>query len=185
MKHTWSVTLLLVVLFLAAQYLGLLVYSHYATADLPFGIERPELEPSTSFLPLFSFILLATLLALLFARFNMIWLWKAWFFLSVVFTVLLSLAAWLPGEIAFGLAVVLALLKIVQRSPVFHNLTELLIYRGLAGIFVSILTVFSTGILAACILGFGRAIGETMIVLMSSGNAPVAASTLGTPVRNI
>jgi phosphate transport system permease protein len=29
------------------------------------------------------------------------------------------------------------------------------------------------GVLAACILGFGRAIGETMIVLMASGNAPV------------
>src|SRR3989344_4583848 len=113
MKHTWSVTLLLVVLFLAAQYLGLLVYSHYATADLPFGIERPELEPSTS--------------------------------------VLLPLAAWLPGEIAFGLAVVLALLKIVQRSPVFHNLTELLIYGGLAAIFVPILSVFSMGILLALI----------------------------------
>lgn len=29
------------------------------------------------------------------------------------------------------------------------------------------------GVLAACILGFGRAIGETMIVLMASGNAAV------------
>jgi phosphate transport system permease protein len=29
------------------------------------------------------------------------------------------------------------------------------------------------GVLAACILGFGRAIGETMIVLMASGNAAI------------
>jgi len=29
------------------------------------------------------------------------------------------------------------------------------------------------GVLAGCVLGFGRAIGETMIVLMASGNAPV------------
>jgi len=29
------------------------------------------------------------------------------------------------------------------------------------------------GVLAACVLGFGRAIGETMIVLMASGNAPM------------
>jgi phosphate transport system permease protein len=29
------------------------------------------------------------------------------------------------------------------------------------------------GVLAACVLGFGRAIGETMIVLMASGNAPI------------
>jgi phosphate transport system permease protein len=31
------------------------------------------------------------------------------------------------------------------------------------------------GVLAACVLGFGRAIGETMIVLMASGNAPVVS----------
>ncbi|MBI2932812.1 MAG: phosphate ABC transporter permease subunit PstC [Planctomycetes bacterium] len=31
----------------------------------------------------------------------------------------------------------------------------------------------SPGILAACVLGFGRAVGETMIVLMASGNAAV------------
>jgi phosphate transport system permease protein len=29
------------------------------------------------------------------------------------------------------------------------------------------------GVLAGCVLGFGRAIGETMIVLMASGNAAV------------
>lgn len=41
------------------------------------------------------------------------------------------------------------------------------------------------GILAACILGFGRAIGETMIVLMSSGNAPVVSLALDKPIRSL
>ena len=36
-----------------------------------------------------------------------------------------------------------------------------------------VLPAASPGVLAACILGFGRAIGETMIVLMASGNAAV------------
>ncbi|HLG43095.1 MAG TPA: ABC transporter permease subunit, partial [Planctomycetota bacterium] len=31
------------------------------------------------------------------------------------------------------------------------------------------------GVFAACVLGFGRAIGETMIVLMSSGNAAMTS----------
>ena len=31
----------------------------------------------------------------------------------------------------------------------------------------------SPGLLAACMLGFGRAIGETMIVLMASGDAAI------------
>lgn len=34
-----------------------------------------------------------------------------------------------------------------------------------------VLPASSAGLLAACVLGFGRAIGETMIVLMASGNA--------------
>lgn len=41
------------------------------------------------------------------------------------------------------------------------------------------------GILAACILGFGRAIGETMIVLMSSGNAAILAFAFTKPVRSV
>ncbi len=41
------------------------------------------------------------------------------------------------------------------------------------------------GILAACILGFGRAIGETMIVLMSSGNAPIYSWAFDKPVRTL
>ncbi len=36
-----------------------------------------------------------------------------------------------------------------------------------------VLPAATPGVLAACVLGFGRAIGETMIVLMASGNAAV------------
>lgn len=41
------------------------------------------------------------------------------------------------------------------------------------------------GILAACVLGFGRAIGETMIILMSSGNAPIVSWAFEKPVRSL
>ena len=38
-----------------------------------------------------------------------------------------------------------------------------------------VLPAAAPGILAACVLGFGRAIGETMIVLMASGNAAIVS----------
>lgn len=41
------------------------------------------------------------------------------------------------------------------------------------------------GIFAACVLGFGRAIGETMIVLMSSGNAPIVSAALTDSTRSL
>jgi phosphate transport system permease protein len=41
------------------------------------------------------------------------------------------------------------------------------------------------GVLAAVVLGLGRAIGETMIVLMASGNAAITSWSLGDSVRTI
>lgn len=41
------------------------------------------------------------------------------------------------------------------------------------------------GIFAACVLGFGRAIGETMVVLMASGNAPILSALLTDSTRSL
>jgi len=48
-----------------------------------------------------------------------------------------------------------------------------------------VLPAAKSGILAAVLLGFGRAIGETMVVLMVAGNAPVIPKSLFDPVRTI
>lgn len=52
-------------------------------------------------------------------------------------------------------------------------------------IFRVVIPYASSGILAAIILGIGRAIGETMAVLMVTGNAAVIPRTLTEPVRTI
>jgi phosphate transport system permease protein len=48
-----------------------------------------------------------------------------------------------------------------------------------------VLPAARSGILAAVMLGFGRAIGETMVVLMVAGNAPLIPKNLSEPVRTI
>ncbi|QRK05289.1 phosphate ABC transporter permease subunit PstC [Archangium violaceum] len=48
-----------------------------------------------------------------------------------------------------------------------------------------VLPAAAPGILAACVLGFGRAIGETMIVLMASGNAAIVSASLTDSVRSM
>jgi phosphate transport system permease protein len=48
-----------------------------------------------------------------------------------------------------------------------------------------VLPAAAPGVLAACVLGFGRAIGETMIVLMASGNAAIVSASLGDSVRSL
>lgn len=48
-----------------------------------------------------------------------------------------------------------------------------------------VLPAASPGIFAALVLGFGRAIGETMIVLLASGNAPILSLSPAVPVRTL
>jgi len=48
-----------------------------------------------------------------------------------------------------------------------------------------ILPAAKPGIVAALMLGFGRAAGETMAVLMVAGNAPIIAHSLFDPIRTI
>jgi phosphate transport system permease protein len=48
-----------------------------------------------------------------------------------------------------------------------------------------VLPAAAPGVLAAVVLGFGRAIGETMIVLMASGNAAITSASLGDSVRTL
>lgn len=48
-----------------------------------------------------------------------------------------------------------------------------------------VLPAAASGIIAACILGFGRAIGETMTVLMVTGNATAMPGSFFDPVRTL
>jgi phosphate transport system permease protein len=48
-----------------------------------------------------------------------------------------------------------------------------------------VLPAAAPGVLAAVVLGFGRSIGETMIVLMASGNAAITSWSLGDSVRTL
>lgn len=48
-----------------------------------------------------------------------------------------------------------------------------------------VLPAAAPGVLAAVMLGFGRSIGETMIVLMASGNAAITSLDLGASVRTL
>ncbi len=48
-----------------------------------------------------------------------------------------------------------------------------------------VLPAAAPGVLAACVLGFGRAIGETMIVLMASGNAAIVSASLTDSTRTM
>jgi len=151
MKYNFKIIGLIVILFFIAQLIGLYVVNHYNQTDLPYEIERPQFEESTSYIPISIMILLATGIALLLIRFRATRLWKIWFFIGISFALLISFSSFIPELIALILAVVLAGIKVFKPNYIIHNLTEVFMYGGLAAIFVPVLSLTSIFILLAII----------------------------------
>ena len=162
MKHKLSITLILLSMFLLAQFIGLFVVNAYtpqiildpvtgkeissSVNDLPFGLQTPDDEQTPSFLSIvFSFILAFAIIFIL-----MKYKWKMiirfWFFFVVILALGIAINAFLKyttlintSIIALAIAIPLSFLKIFRPNMLVHNTTELLIYPGIAAVFVPIL----------------------------------------------
>lgn len=159
MKHTLPVTLMLIAIFIISQLLGLAlitlgtqitkdetgqtVVTHEDTAIGP----RPETRGFQSFTYLLIGIAVGTAVLLILIRFHMTNVWKLWFFLAVWLAVTVSLGAALNKYVALGIAFVLAVWKIWRPNIIVHNLTEVLVYSGIALLIVPILDVFYASLL--------------------------------------
>lgn len=157
MKHTIGITVLLTVMFLAAQVLGLVITDQYvdkektaATGETEWKelpsiagveVERPDMAPEISIWYIIAALLVGTLIILLIMKLGKMFLWKIWFFIAITLCLQIALAAFIPDVYALVLAILLAILKLVKPNVIIHNLSELFIYGGLAVIFVPILNV--------------------------------------------
>ena len=75
---------------------------------------------------------------------------RAWFFVVICLALGLTLNAVfsligipMPGIFALAIGVILGYFKVFKRNIILHNLTELLIYPGIAAVFASILNIFT------------------------------------------
>lgn len=119
------------------------------------------------------------------------------------FFALIVLATWLQGAFGFtyrlnawnaGIALGIALLPIVFTisedglSAVPRAYREASLAMGATRLQTAVKVVLpaaSPAIFAAFVLAFGRAIGETMILLMAGGNAALTSFDLGDPLRTL
>ena len=111
--------------------------------ELPFSIERPELEEQTSFIYIIGAVLVGTVILFLLIRFNFGILWKLWYFFAVFLTLVVAFGAFIPHLWAGIVGLGVALWKILRPNIFVHNISELFIYGGLAAIFVPIMNVFA------------------------------------------
>ena len=94
------------------------------------------------------------------------------------------------GGVALGLAVVPVVFTIAEDAltSVPKSYSQAALALGAAPWQVAwqvVLPAALPGVFAACVLGFGRAIGETMIVLMASGNASIVSANIFDSCRTI
>ena len=161
MKHNTKITLILVSMFIITQLIGLFVISIYQSPEvqLPYGMEPPE-EIKEDFSPLnilFAFAIAITLFFLL-TKIKAEKFIRLWFYVVTVVAISLALNALFvslniisSSFIALLIAIPLAYTKIFNRNLIVHNLTELLIYPGIAAVFVPILNVLGIIILLLAI----------------------------------
>jgi presenilin-like A22 family membrane protease len=163
MKHSLTVTLVLVAVFFLSQVVGLAITNEYVEektvnettgevinvtySNLPFDMQRPEIEESKSYIFILGAVLIGTLLVLLLVKFKGFRLWKIWFFLSVALCLTIAFAAFIPAIIAVILAISIAMVKIYRPNFIIHNLSEIFLYGGLAAIFVPIMNIYAIVIL--------------------------------------
>jgi presenilin-like A22 family membrane protease len=160
MKHNLTVTMFLVAFFILAQVVGLALISKDSNvvmgpggnitvvhSDTSVGA-RPDTTGFGSFLYLVIGVAVGTILVLVLMRFKKGNIWKLWFFLAVWIATSISLGVIIKSRIFFDydvalfIALILAVWKIFRPNIFIHNITEVLMYAGIAVLLVPIFDVF-------------------------------------------
>lgn len=169
MKHSWKITVILLAMFIATQLIGLFVINAYnpeivivdgknvTIHKLPYGTAPPaDITPGTSVVSILIAIAIAVVLMLVLMKIRAELFLRIWFFVVVALALGIAVNALLldiksGSIIALIIALPLAYLKIFKRNIIVHNATELLIYPGIAAIFVPLVNVWATVLLLVLI----------------------------------
>ncbi|MEI6849828.1 MAG: presenilin family intramembrane aspartyl protease, partial [archaeon] len=171
MKHSIKITIVLLAMFLLAQFIGLAVINSYnphsievknengtlinaTTYNLPYGMGPPEgVTPEGNIFSIVIALIIAIVVMFLLMKFGAQTFLRVWFFVVIILALAitinapLSLFAKYASSIALLIALPLAYLKVFKRNILVHNATELFIYPGIAAIFVPLLNIWTIIIL--------------------------------------
>jgi presenilin-like A22 family membrane protease len=165
MKHTARITIILVTMFFVAQLIGIFVAHAYLPQkvvdesgefhevyNLPYGLDPPEdVSPVDATTSILIALAIAVLIMLTLMKFKAATFLRIWFLIVVILGISIALNAFIPlGPMYFGIPLIptligipLGILKIFHRNFIVHNLTELLIYPGIATVFIPLLSVWT------------------------------------------
>ena len=117
----------------------------------------PKIEEELEFYKILPSIIFAFIFAILvfffLTKFNVAFILKLWFFIVVVIALGISFNSFMPAEFRYSsifallLALPLSYIKIYRGGFLIHNITELLIYPGIAAVFIPLLNVMGITVL--------------------------------------
>jgi len=170
MKYTYWITGVLLLVFFTSQIVGLHIVSKYVNVEkteevrritgekgvvvykeLPYRIERPEVEENYSWVYITTAVIIGSILALAIIKYAQINIWKLWYFLAVVLALTIGFAALMPQFIALVISILSGIFKVYKPNILVHNITELFIYGGIAAIFVPVMNLWSAFVLLGVI----------------------------------
>ncbi|MEK6892954.1 MAG: presenilin family intramembrane aspartyl protease [Nanoarchaeota archaeon] len=174
MKHSLKVTMVLLAMFFISQLIGLGVSGYYSPEvhqvqaengtlvniteyNLPYGMNPPQnTDPQLNVISIIISIVMAVVLMLILMKVKAAMFLRCWFFLVVTLAIAITLNTILSWQkyaavIAIIIALPLAFFKIFKRNIIVHNLTELIIYPGIAAIFVPLLNLWTVSLLLVVI----------------------------------
>jgi len=162
MKHNFKITIILLAMFIITQLIGLAVVNWYTEKNLPYNMQPPaDVTPEFSIISIVTAFAIAIAVIFLLTKLKAKWFLRIWFFVVVIIALsitLNSLFSYLtfPSTtlIAFVVALPLAFFKIFRQNLLVHNLTELMIYPGIASVFVPILNVWTIILLLVAISAY-------------------------------
>jgi presenilin-like A22 family membrane protease len=165
MKHKISITLLLLGMFVVTQFIGIAVLNEYAPTtneyynettgqydtitereQLPFGMEYEEEQgPAGTLLTIITSLIFAILIYAFLMRHDLRLIIRVWFMLVIFLALCLTSYPFIakytvnPSIIAGLIAIPLVYFKVIKPNVYVHNITELLIYPGIAVVVVALL----------------------------------------------
>jgi presenilin-like A22 family membrane protease len=162
MKYNLTITSILLVIFLLSQFLGIAIVYNYIDVEksietgktefeaLPIG-ERPQMDEQFSYIPIIIMVIVGTVLVLLLMKYNLQWIWKLWFLIAVILSLIVAFTAFIPAKYALFGALLFGLWKVFKPNFWVQNFTELFVYGGLAAIFVPVFNLWSVSVLLVLI----------------------------------
>lgn len=152
MKYDFKTIFILISLFFISQLVGLGILYKDMEVEVVNGTQqvihpetilgpRPEVSGWESFAWIITSIAVSTIMLLIIIKIGIVNIWKLLFFGSIFLSISLALGVLINPILAFIIALILALVKVFRPNMVIHNITEVLIYSGIAVMLVPLFEV--------------------------------------------